>query len=124
MSGQATPASDAGSESGDVPPPSWQQLDGERRQSEAFERRNLATPIQLEDGSATEPVAPGLGTLEAGSAESTVVTNEDVSEEAASNAETTTEPAKDAGPVKETQPVNNIEPATELKPKETKPGNE
>lgn len=124
MSGQATPASDAGSESGDVPPPSWQQLDGERRQSEAFERRNLATPIQLEDGLATEPVAPILETLEAGASEPVVMTDEDVPEEPVSEAVTTTEPVKEAEPIQETEPVKDIVPGKEPEPKETKPDNE
>jgi hypothetical protein len=69
MSGVGSPAPGSpggtrrGSDAGDLPPPSWEQLDGERRQSEAFERRNLATPIQLDGGSTSgTPASPGLGT--------------------------------------------------------------
>jgi hypothetical protein len=67
MSGQETPGSGSGtrrgSEAGDLPPPSWEQLDRERRQSEAFERRNLATPVQMGRELASEsPATPEIGT--------------------------------------------------------------
>lgn len=60
----------------DAPPPSWEQLDGERRQSEAFDRRNLATPVQLgvvtpePDDTTTTP----LTTLGADEADAKLVT--------------------------------------------------
>jgi hypothetical protein len=59
----------------DAPPPSWEQLDGERRQSEAFERRDLATPVQA--GVATpEPVDTPTATtgLGVGEGETTIMT--------------------------------------------------
>ena len=52
ISGNASPESEAG----DLPPPSWEQLDGERRQSEAYDRRHLATPVQMQVGLPTQPV--------------------------------------------------------------------
>ena len=33
----------------ELPPPSWEQLDGERRMSEAFERRNLGIPAERDN---------------------------------------------------------------------------
>jgi len=52
ISGNASPESEAG----DLPPPSWEQVDGERRQSEAYDRRNLATPIQVQVRLPAQPV--------------------------------------------------------------------
>jgi hypothetical protein len=43
-----TPDSRGVSELDDTPPPSWEQLDGERRRSEAFDRRNLASAVELD----------------------------------------------------------------------------
>ena len=65
MSGHASPGSGSGtrrgSEAAELPPPSWEQLDSERRLSEAFDRRNLATPVQPFHELATEsPVTPDL----------------------------------------------------------------
>ena len=34
----------------EMPPPSWEQLDRERRLSEAFDRRNLAIPVERSMG--------------------------------------------------------------------------
>ena len=45
FSGPGAPASPGRDEGGELPPPSWEQLDGERRMSEAFDRRNLAIPV-------------------------------------------------------------------------------
>lgn len=44
FSGAGIPASPRLDEGGELPPPSWEQIDGERRMSEAFDRRNLAIP--------------------------------------------------------------------------------
>lgn len=47
MSGHGTPGSPRrrSEEVEELPPPSWEQLDGERRRSEAYDRRNLAVPV-------------------------------------------------------------------------------
>jgi hypothetical protein len=37
----------SGSDLEDVPPPSWEQIDGERRRSEAYDRRNLASAAEV-----------------------------------------------------------------------------
>lgn len=45
MSGHGSPARRP-SDTDELPPPSWEQLDGERRRSEAYDRRNLALPVE------------------------------------------------------------------------------
>lgn len=48
LSPHGSPGSDhagRGAELGDIPPPSWAQLEGERRRSEAYDRRNLAVAV-------------------------------------------------------------------------------
>jgi hypothetical protein len=105
MSGNASP----GSEAGDLPPPSWEQLDGERRQSEAYDRRNLATPVQMERGLTSEPVTPDLGTPMGEAGEEVSQGNEAVTE-STPKAETQT--------VMESESVNETEPMLEPGPVE------
>jgi hypothetical protein len=97
MSGNASP----GSEAGDLPPPSWEQLDGERRQSEAFDSRNLATPVQM-GGLASEPVTPDLGTPMGGAGEEVAQENEPVTE---STPKAETHTVVESGSVNETEPM-------------------
>lgn len=56
MSGQGTPGSPrrASEEMDELPPPSWEQLDGERRRSEAHDRRNLALPVDTSGGTGAD----------------------------------------------------------------------
>jgi hypothetical protein len=114
MSGSPSP----GSEAGDLPPPSWEQLDGERRQSEAYDRRNLATPVQIERGLASEPVTRGLGTPMGEAGEEVAQGNESVTElppntemqTVVESAVNETGPMLEPEPMLEPGPVKAVEP--------------
>jgi hypothetical protein len=118
MSGNVSP----GSEAGDLPPPSWEQLDGERRQSEAYDRRNLATPVQMKRGPVSEPVTPELAVTMGEVGDGVVQGDESVME---STHVTETHTAAESGSVEETQSVKDAEVVKETDPTmEIKPNNE
>jgi hypothetical protein len=64
LAGGSRRGSEQDEEAGDIPPPTWESLEGERRRSEAFERRNLATPVRL-------PEEPNTTEAESAAAEAT-----------------------------------------------------
>ena len=98
INGNASPESEAR----DLPPPSWEQSDGERRQSEAYDRRNLATPVQMQIGLANEPLDIGTPNGEGGN---------DVAQESESVTEST--PVTETHPVTATDSEGDTEPKTE-----------
>jgi hypothetical protein len=101
-----------GSEAGDLPPPSWEQLDGERRQSEAFDRRNLATPVQVERGLVSEPITPDLGTPVGESGDEVTRGPETMIE----STPITTEPVIDNESAEETEPIMGPESVKAVEP--------
>jgi hypothetical protein len=102
-----------GSEAGDLLPPSWEQLDGERRQSEAYDRRNLATPVQVERGLASEPITPDLGTPMGEAGDEVSQGNESVTE---SPPKTETQTVMESGSVKGTEPILESGPVKVVEP--------
>jgi len=108
ISGNASPRSEAG----DLPPPSWEQLDGERRQSEAYDRRNLATPVQVERGLASEPVTPDLGTPTGEAGEEVTRRPETMIE----SKPITTEPVLENESAKETEPTTGVDSVKAVEP--------